>query len=130
MLFWLLWTLLRLAPVIVDTISTYVIEYRDHGLIQAVLLNTVLTQAKLVITRIRTHVLASPAPVEEALAIRNSYKDSFNMIAVAVSHYLHHISGHSHNMASGLSLLSAQLHVTFLPNFNLLAPRLHLNVIS
>lgn len=60
-------------------------DYKDFGVMRALLLHTVFLQAQNVISRIRKHVIARPDDIGQACTLKDSYTTSFNMIAVAVS---------------------------------------------
>lgn len=57
----------------------------DYGYVRGLALETVFSQARDVVQRIRRHVLGrQEAGAKQAWLIKQSYKTSFNMIAVAV----------------------------------------------
>lgn len=69
-----------------STATEFVRNFRAYGLIRAVLLHSVLQQARHVIRGVNLHVVDAPTDqAAQASSLRVSYVARFNMVAVAVS---------------------------------------------
>ena len=85
--------LISTADALIELSTLFLIDgrrsSREYGLIRGLLLHSVLWPVKTVIDRVKAHVVnANTGQAEAALAIKNSYAASFNMIGVAVRHTL------------------------------------------